>query len=117
MATGWQATRLAIVTFIVPFLFVYMPVLLMMGSGGEIALAVLSGVIGVFLLAAGMQGYLVRPTGWLLRVLLLAGGIMMMVPDFTTDLIGAFLGVIVLSAQLLGHRRIWKVSGKADKVG
>ena len=63
---GWQACKFAAAGFIVPFFFVYYPALLFLGPWSEIALAALTGGIGVVALAAGLEGYWLR-TGELAR--------------------------------------------------
>ena len=101
MKTGWQAMRLGIVVYIVPFMFAYSPELLMIGSVGNIILAIVTALIGVVFLSAGMQGYLLKPAGWAEKILLLAAGITMMIPGLATDLIGLGLGVLAVVYQLL----------------
>ena len=70
---GWQAVKFAAAGFVVPFFFVYYPALLFQGPWGEIAQAVVTGGIGVVALAAGLEGYLLRPATWLERGLLARG--------------------------------------------
>lgn len=56
--TGWEATRLGVVIYFVPFFFVLNPALIGQGAPHEVALAVVSATIGVWLVASAMQGYL-----------------------------------------------------------
>ncbi|HWD16462.1 MAG TPA: TRAP transporter fused permease subunit, partial [Casimicrobiaceae bacterium] len=60
-STGWEAVRLAAPAYIIPFMFVYEPSLLMMGDWTTIASSILSGILGVVCLAAGLMGYLRSP--------------------------------------------------------
>ena len=104
MKTGWLAMRLGIVVYIVPFMFAYSPELLMIGSPDKIALAVVTALIGVVFLSAGMQGYLFKTAGWPERVVFLAAGITMMMPGLTTDLIGLALGLLAVIYQILTRK-------------
>ena len=99
------AMRLGLTGYIIPFMFVFGPPLLLIGSPSEIALAAVTATVGVVCLAAGLFGYLVRPTtGWQ-RVLLLAAAIVLIKPGIMTDLIGAGLAGTVLAVQLISARR------------
>jgi TRAP transporter 4TM/12TM fusion protein len=101
MATAWQAMRLGAVLFIVPFMFVYSPELLMMGSWPEILFAFARAGLGIFCLAAGLQGWLrCRATG-LDRTLLLAAGVLFVVPNLMADLGGLILLGLAWSLQSL----------------
>jgi TRAP-type uncharacterized transport system fused permease subunit len=74
--TAWQAMRLAVVFVIIPFVFIYNPALLLQGghSIGETATLVVFCLFGVVALSAGIQGWLVKKTGWVQRVILLVSG-------------------------------------------
>jgi TRAP-type uncharacterized transport system fused permease subunit len=96
--TGWTGMRLGIVAYIVPFVFVFHPALILEGTPGEIVLAVLSTSIGVILLGVGCAGYLFRPLGWGRRAWVIAAGLSMMAPplpgvsDTVLDIAGLLLG-------------------------
>lgn len=111
--TGWRAMRLGIVTYLVPFVIVYNPALILEGPPLEIVLAVATSMIGVYALAAGIEGYLLTRTKWWQTVLLLAGGTLLFIPGWATDVIGAVIvGVIVLSqrARVRQTRRLPELS-------
>ncbi|HET9855402.1 MAG TPA: TRAP transporter permease [Methylomirabilota bacterium] len=91
MATAWQAMRLGAVLFIVPFMFVYSPELLMLGSWPEILFAFVRAGLGIFCLAAGLQGWLRCRATALDRTVLLAAGILFVVPNLVADLGGLLL--------------------------
>jgi TRAP transporter 4TM/12TM fusion protein len=80
-AIGWQSMRLGTIIYVVPFLFVYNPELLLKGRAVDVVLTIATSFIGVFFLASCLQGYVigggraVGATGALARLLLLAGGI------------------------------------------
>ena len=101
MKTGVTAMKLGIVAFIIPFMFVFEPALLMQGSTTEIATAFASALIGVIGIASGMQNWLlVRCRLWE-RALLLASGLMLIFPGLITDTIGLSSLLIVLFTQRL----------------
>lgn len=104
MKTGFQAMRLGIVLMIVPFLFVYNPVLLMIGDPLEIVQATITAMIGVTLLAGAMEGYLLKPANWVQRAMMGIGGLLLIIPGWETDLAGFALGVAVLLWQLVERR-------------
>lgn len=99
MKTGFTAFRLGIIAYIVPFLFVLSPALVAQGSIGEIILAFITGVIGAFAFASGIQGWLLRRTNWLERILLIATGILILIPSWTTDLIGIAILALIFIVQ------------------
>ncbi len=72
---GWAGVRLAFVAYVVPFVFVLQPELLMIGSGLAIVLTVVSSVIGVGLMSAALAGYLFGPLSMTARALLAASGL------------------------------------------
>lgn len=105
MATAWQAMRLGVVLYIVPFMFVYSPALLMVGSWSAIALATLTAALGIFCLAAGLQGWLLRRATLFERALLLGAALSLISPGFYTDLTGVVLLGVVLTTQTARGRR------------
>jgi len=100
-AAGWQAVKFGAAGFIVPFFFVYYPALLFMGPWTEIAIAAVTGLIGVIALAAALEGYLIRPATWLERGMFLTGALLLIDPGLITDL----AGFGVLGAALLLQKR------------
>jgi TRAP-type uncharacterized transport system fused permease subunit len=103
---GYRAVRLGIVAFIVPFLFVYQPELLLIGDPLNVILAVLTAAAGVVALAAGLEGWLLLHASWWQRALWITGGLLMIVPGLTTDLIGLALAAIPLASQLRQRARL-----------
>jgi TRAP transporter 4TM/12TM fusion protein len=94
---GWEAVRVAAPAYIVPFMFVYEPSLLMMGDWTTIASSILSGILGVVCLAAGLMGYLRSPCRPWERVLLVIAALLLIKPGYISDFVGlAVLGGLVL---------------------
>ena len=93
--TGWLATRLAIVAFIVPFMFAYNQALLLVGPWWEISIAVLTACAGVFCLSAALEGYLFLPLNFLERLIAGAAALLLIYPSLTLALPGG-VGLIYL---------------------
>lgn len=101
--TGFIAMRLAIASYIVPFLFVYNPSLLLMGSIGGIILAVITSVIGIGLLSIGVEGFLLKGLTWLERLLFVLGGLLLLMPVGVVGWMPNAAGVIVAVLTLFWH--------------
>ncbi|MGP9790930.1 TRAP transporter permease [Roseinatronobacter sp. NSM] len=80
MATAWESMRFGWTAYIVPFLFVFSPALLLMGDPSEIVLAVITAVIGVYAISAAFVGWLHGPAGPMRRVLLGLAGVALLLP-------------------------------------
>ena len=104
-ATGWTAMRAAAPAYIVPFMFVFEPSLLLIGDWTVSLYSTVTASLGVVLLAAGLFGYLLRPTSLWQRVLLIAAALLLIKPGWVTDLIGLALATVVALAQFTSHRR------------
>jgi TRAP-type uncharacterized transport system fused permease subunit len=103
-ATGIAAVRIAATSFIVPFMFVYEPSLLMIGDWPRIIWCSLTAGCGVLVFAAGIHGYFLRHSALWQSVLLVAAGLMLIDPHFVTDIIGVALVIVVASSQVLAAR-------------
>jgi len=114
MKTGYLAMKLGAVTFIIPFCFVLNPALILQGPLSEIILSTTTAMLGVILVGSSLEGFLIgvgrldsgqvsrrKLKNWLLRTSLFASGILLMVPESKTDLVGFLLGLItILSFKL-----------------
>ncbi|MBX9905874.1 MAG: TRAP transporter permease [Burkholderiales bacterium] len=101
---GWAAVRIGAAGFIVPFMFVFEPSLLMIGEWHVILHSFVTATIGTICLAGGLFGYFFRLAKPWERVLLLIAAFMLIKPGLITDLIGFGMLVIVLLSQLLIRR-------------
>jgi TRAP transporter 4TM/12TM fusion protein len=98
MSIGFQAVRLAIVGFIIPYVFIFRPGLLLQGSGLDIVDAFVSGVIAAFALAAAVEGWFgPGPLAWWERVVLVAAGITVVYPSLVATIVGAIVIASLLS--------------------
>ena len=117
MKTGFEAVRFSWAAYIVPFLFVFSPTLLLQSASiPTTLLAIGTAVIGVWIVSAGMVGYLFGAIGVLERGLLLAGGFALLIPHevgqwaLWTDIAGA-----VVSALLVGRRYVTRGQLQANQ--
>ena len=85
---GWTAFRYGLVCYLLPFAFFFGPALLFQGSAWEIGTTALSGVIGVFLLATAIVGYLRGSLSLAARILIAAAGVCLVLQGLVTDTIG-----------------------------
>jgi TRAP-type uncharacterized transport system fused permease subunit len=104
MIVGFKAFKLGMAAFIVPYMFVYGPGILMIGSFQEVLLAFCSSVIGVAALAAALTGWLGISLHIISCMALLAAAFLLMVQGVVTDLIGLGLAIIVIIIQRLKFR-------------
>jgi len=102
--TGIWAMRIAATGFIVPFMFVYGPSLLFIGSAFDIITSGISASFGVIALAAGMMGWFVKEVKIWERIILLIAAVLLIKPGLYTDAIGLVLLIIVFLLQKYWHR-------------
>ena len=103
MKTGFNATKLAVAAFVVPYIFAYSPAMLFENVSGPLAVVqiVISALLGLFGIAAALNGYLYKKIPLLLRAALVAGGLGMMIPGTVSDVAGLIVvGGIVLFQKL-----------------
>ena len=103
--TGWTGASYALVAFLIPFIFIYDPGILLIGSTFDIVKATCILFIGTFYLAAGMAGFLFVPLTKALRVLLIIAAVSLIVPELYTDIGGFVLGAAVFATCLARKRK------------
>jgi TRAP-type uncharacterized transport system fused permease subunit len=98
--TGVTASRLGIAAFVVPYMFVYSPALLLIGSWGWIAFSVATALAGTASLAAGLERWFTGPMRHYETVLFVAGGLLLIFPGVLTDIVGvACIAVGIISQR------------------
>ena len=110
MATGWTAMRFGWSSYIVPFLFVYSPAILLKGSVLDIVLVIATSLFGIWLICAAMTSYFTRvlPAGT--RLAFGAAGIMLLLPHQASALLawinmaGAAIGIALITYELKARR-------------
>ena len=107
MKTGFNATKLAIAAFIVPYIFAFSPQMLFVDVTGtfQVVQICISALLGIFGVAAALNGFLYRPVPVLLRLLLAIGGLGMMIPGTASDITGFVLVVGIVLYQRYSARR------------
>ena len=112
MKTGYLSLKLALAGFIVPFMFIYNPAMLMIDPTGlavtakefplppvmDIVIAVVTSVVGVIGLSAALEGYFKGSMNSITRIILAIGALLLIYPGLITGLIG---GVIILGIAVL----------------
>ena len=101
---GWTAVRVGAAGFIVPFMFIFEPTLLMIGNWYDILQSFVTAGIGTVCLAAGLFGYLFRTARVWERAFLIGAAVMLIKPGLVTDLAGASLMLSVAFSQLVLRR-------------
>jgi len=106
LKTGFTGFMYALVAFLVPFVFVYNPELLLMGTPAEIAKATAILFFGTYLLAGAISGYMVAPLNKFNRGILFIGALCMIAPETITDIIGLVIGVYIITTGLLKKKKV-----------
>jgi TRAP transporter 4TM/12TM fusion protein len=106
--TGITAVKLAAVSFIIPFMFVFSPELLLMGTPGATIFAVVTALIGCLALAASIVGWLGRKIGGFTRFLFFASALALLQPGLYTDIAGLGLLVVATVLSKIGVSRTQK---------
>jgi len=104
LRTAWTAIKLAPLLYIIPFLLIYDNTFIMIGQPWVILVNVMSAAVGVVVLASGTMGQLVTKCKIYESLVLVAAGVLLLIPGWQTDLLGGFLAVSILAKQL----RQWK---------
>lgn len=99
MRTGVTATKLALTGFVIPFMFVYGPALLLRGEPVEVFWAVVTATLGVIALAAGLEGWLLVLATWPERAILVGAAFALIKPGLATDALGLAGFVLVYALQ------------------
>ena len=100
MKTAFNATRLAIAAFIIPYIFAFNPAMLFINTTVlDVVLVVITSTLGMLSISLGMIGYFLKDMAWPFRILCIAGGLLMIYPGTLTDLIGVAILVVVFLVE------------------
>ncbi len=110
MKTGIKGFMFAMVGFLVPFVFVYNPAILLQGSLVEIALAAGQLALGTFFLALMVSGYFKSDLNIVLRCVLFAAALCLIAPEPISSLVGTVMGIAVLVMNYLAAKRTVKTA-------
>ena len=107
MKTGFNATKLAIAAFIVPYIFALNPAMLFIDTNAfQVVQIVISSLIGLFGVASALNGFLYCKINPLFRILLVVGGLGMMIPGTLTDVTGLVIVVGIVLYQRMSAKRL-----------
>ncbi|MDO4622341.1 MAG: TRAP transporter permease [Eubacteriales bacterium] len=106
MKTAFNASKLAIAAFIVPYMFAFNPAMLIIDTTPlQVAQICITSVIGIFALAAALEGYCFAVMNPFIRVIIAVGGLMLIHPALATDAIGLIIVAACLVIQFILGRR------------
>jgi TRAP transporter 4TM/12TM fusion protein len=106
--TGFYAMRLGAILFILPFLFVINPALILQGPWAGVLSASITAIIAIWVLSSAMEGYLYRVgrLGWPMRIMVLLAGLLLIYPERYSDIVGMVaVALIYLGYWLTGSLR------------
>ncbi|MGE0037332.1 MAG: TRAP transporter permease [Xanthobacteraceae bacterium] len=113
METGWAACRIGWVKFVLPFMFVLSPTLLMIGTPSSIVYDAVTALLGVYYATVGIVGFFRRDLNLSTRIVMIVAGCAAILPDARIGLatpglisaIGVLVGGAVLAYEYLNHRK------------
>lgn len=115
--TGINASRLAIAAFIIPYMFVLQPEILMIDTTfWEIILILATAIAGMIAIGGGLIGFWYRKLHWIERIVSVVAGLLLIYPGGYTDIIGLAVFVVMIGLQILSIRNKGK-GGKAEEIG
>lgn len=107
MKTAFTSTKLAIGAFIVPYVFALNPAMLFINTTPfEVILICITSFVGIFAVSASLQGYFIKNMPWYERIISAVGGLLLIYPGISTDIIGVSLVAVVLLLQLFTHKKV-----------
>lgn len=102
--TGFRAFRMGVVAYIIPFIFLLDPTILMQGETSSVIMAFITSIVGIFCLAGAVEGYIFRFWGIVPRILLGVAALLLIDPGMTTDLIGLGLLASAIMIDVISKR-------------
>lgn len=107
MKTAFNASRLAIAVFIVPYIFCFSPALLIIDTTPvEVVRIVITSLIGIFGVSAGLEGYLKTNMNVLFRLVMVVGGLLLIMPSIITDIIGVAMVAAIVVLQYISSKKV-----------
>ena len=106
LKTGIEATKLSIGAFIIPYMFIFNPDILMINTTiSNIIPILITSLIGMFGVSAGLEGYVFRKCKPYERILFIIAGLLSIYPEFYTDIIGIGIIAILVIVQIITKRK------------
>jgi TRAP transporter 4TM/12TM fusion protein len=124
MTTGFQALKLSIAGFLIPFLFIYEPALLLVDTEGlmtnareyplagfmDVAIVVATTLIGLLALSAGLEGFFKTHINVIFRAVLILTALLLIVPETYTDIIGVGVAILILAMNYVKWKKTEQVA-------
>ena len=108
MKTAFNATRLAIAAFIIPYIFAFNNAMIFVGDDvtvWSVATITISATLGMLSIASGLMGYLIHDLKWISRIALIAGGLLMIIPGTVSDLAGFAVLAAIFVLQTIENKK------------
>ena len=108
MKTAFNATRLAIAAFIIPYIFAFNNAMIFVGDDvtvWSVASITISATLGMLSIASGLMGYLIHDLKWISRIALIAGGLLMIIPGTVSDLAGFAVLAAIFILQTIENKK------------
>lgn len=112
MRTGFAAMRFGWLAYVIPFLFIKSPSLLLKGNPLDVFVAIVTAVAGVWLISASVVGYFKRPLAPVMRMSFATAGLLLLMPSgtgggaLTTDIVGFALAALLVSREAFAVRKL-----------
>lgn len=104
--TGVTSAKLAIAAFIIPYMFVFNPAMLMLDSSvTEIVWVTFTAIVGMVAIGAGMIGFWYLKLNLIMRIVTVGTGMLLIYPETLTDIIGLVLFAILMAWQFISHKK------------
>jgi TRAP-type uncharacterized transport system fused permease subunit len=113
--TGWKGAQYATVAFLVPFIFIYDPAILLLGTPFQIVKATAILFLGCVLLASGMAGFFIVPLKNMERMLMIVGAVLVIIPEIITDVVGIVIASFIIVISLARKKRQASTGGRPDE--
>ena len=111
MKTAFNATKLAIAAFIIPYILAYNPAMVLVDTTvAEVLSIAVTSLVGMFGIGMALEGFYRGSIPWYLRILSAAGGLCLVYPGAVTDVIGVVVVGTIIVLQLLKEKRARKAA-------
>ena len=106
MRTAFNATKLAIAAFVVPYVFALNPSMLLIDTTAlEVIQVVITSIVGILMLGMGLEGYLRGTLAWPLRIISIVAGLFLVFPGTLSDIVGLAVLVVIFLFQLFVNKK------------
>ena len=106
MRTALNASKLAIAAFLIPYMFCLNPAMLLIDTNvAEFVVIIITSVIGMYAIAAGLEGYMLTNVNPVLRVVLVAAGLCLIYPGTVTDIIGTAVTAAIFISEIVTKKK------------